>query len=611
MNSAFLCRLSRASLFGVLVIQASCGGGGGSEPAAPSPTATPLAAPSITAAPLAAIANDGASVSFTVNASGSEPLIYQWLRNGSPVSGATSNGYSLPSAQLTDNGAQFSVTVSNAAGGVTSAAVSLTVKPIIASLVTGLPTAVSIDEGVSYTWTVVPRGSQPISLQWLRDGAPIPGATGLSYKLDKLSYGDDGARIAAQLTNPAGTIESSATLLSASPAKAPTHLSACQTINQPGSYLLDADLSIGLPLDGLPCIRIKDTSNVLLDCAGHAIATGLRDQGSRALEILNVSQVAVRACRVSAAWTDIQNVKDLSFTNSVLSSTDPSVPSIVNVTNSERLRFDGNQLAGSYQQHYTHRATISNNRVTTVPVVVVAGLLISNYGSNNRLLGNELDGNWNASMKEWNGADDGIILTDEIDALVQDNTIRNVWDAGIEWVGDLNGAIIRRNRISNAAIYGIGGWYWSSVFNSQFSDNQVEQAPALFGLFRSFCLRAAGSDWQHVLPADTAIRFENNVFSGNVLTKPLTGSTSRASYFNFSFPFDSQNACSIVPGERKPTPAEVKLGNNIFKNNNFGSETGYPYFDGSLNGAGVIVDGGGNVCSVVKEVNYPLICNAK
>jgi hypothetical protein len=54
---------------------------------------------------------------FRVAASGSTPITYQWLRNGAAIAGATSSSYTLASASLADNGASFSVEVSNTVNG--------------------------------------------------------------------------------------------------------------------------------------------------------------------------------------------------------------------------------------------------------------------------------------------------------------------------------------------------------------------------------------------------------------------------------------------------------------------------------------------------------------
>ncbi|HXU80852.1 MAG TPA: PQQ-dependent sugar dehydrogenase [Polyangia bacterium] len=69
----------------------------------------------------------GQSATFTVSASGSQPLAYQWQRNGSDIAGATSTSYTIASVATSDDGAAFRVRVSNSLGTATSNSATLTV----------------------------------------------------------------------------------------------------------------------------------------------------------------------------------------------------------------------------------------------------------------------------------------------------------------------------------------------------------------------------------------------------------------------------------------------------------------------------------------------------
>ncbi|RPI52609.1 MAG: DUF11 domain-containing protein, partial [Acidobacteria bacterium] len=84
-------------------------------------------APSITTQPASLTVTAPAAASFSVVATGDAPLSYQWKRNGVDIGGATSATYVLDPTAIGDNGALFSVVVSNAAGTVTSASAGLTV----------------------------------------------------------------------------------------------------------------------------------------------------------------------------------------------------------------------------------------------------------------------------------------------------------------------------------------------------------------------------------------------------------------------------------------------------------------------------------------------------
>ena len=90
------------------------------------PTSAP---PAIVASSAGLTVAVGATVDFQVEATGSPPLVYQWLFNGTTaIAGATSSDLSLTNLQLTQAGA-YSVTVSNAYGAVTSAPALLQVFP--------------------------------------------------------------------------------------------------------------------------------------------------------------------------------------------------------------------------------------------------------------------------------------------------------------------------------------------------------------------------------------------------------------------------------------------------------------------------------------------------
>jgi glucose/arabinose dehydrogenase len=84
-------------------------------------------APSITTQPSSTTVSAGQPATFSVAASGTAPLSYQWQRNGANIAGATSSSYTLANTQLADSGSQFRCIVSNTSGSVTSGAATLTV----------------------------------------------------------------------------------------------------------------------------------------------------------------------------------------------------------------------------------------------------------------------------------------------------------------------------------------------------------------------------------------------------------------------------------------------------------------------------------------------------
>ncbi len=102
-------------------------GGGGSNGALFRVQFTGGQAPNITTHPSNQTVTVGGSATFTVVASGTAPLSYQWQRNSSNISGATSSSYTLNNAQLSDSGALFRCVVTNSFGTATSNQAQLTV----------------------------------------------------------------------------------------------------------------------------------------------------------------------------------------------------------------------------------------------------------------------------------------------------------------------------------------------------------------------------------------------------------------------------------------------------------------------------------------------------
>jgi len=111
-------------LLATFVFTMACGSGGSSSHTTPPPVA-----PTITSQPTNQNTRVGQTATFTVTASGTGPLSYQWSRGGTTIPGATSASYTTPSAVPADNAATFAVTVSNSVGSLMSNAATLTVGP--------------------------------------------------------------------------------------------------------------------------------------------------------------------------------------------------------------------------------------------------------------------------------------------------------------------------------------------------------------------------------------------------------------------------------------------------------------------------------------------------
>src|SRR5438094_437336 len=167
------------------------------------------AAPSITTQPVNQTVTVGQTATFTVVTTGTAPLSYQWQKNGTAISGATSASYTTAATTSSDNGAQFVVVVSNSAGSVTSNAATLTVNAgAVAPLITTQPANQTVTVGQMATFTVVATGTAPLSYAWRKNGTAISGATAASYTTPATTSSDNSAQFTVTVSNVAGNVTS-------------------------------------------------------------------------------------------------------------------------------------------------------------------------------------------------------------------------------------------------------------------------------------------------------------------------------------------------------------------------------------------------------------------
>ena len=98
----------------------------------------------------------GAQASFSVTATGTEPLTYEWRKDGLAlqIPTADSDTLVLPSASAGDAG-EYTVLVSNEAGAVTSAPATLTVDTLVRPpFITVPPQSLTVDAGDDVTFAV-------------------------------------------------------------------------------------------------------------------------------------------------------------------------------------------------------------------------------------------------------------------------------------------------------------------------------------------------------------------------------------------------------------------------------------------------------------------------
>jgi uncharacterized protein YfaP (DUF2135 family) len=174
-------------------------------------TLTLNVAPAITAQPQNQSVVLGATATFSVTATGTAPLHYQWKKGGSSV-GTDSATLSVAAAQLADAGS-YSVTVSNMVSSVTSADATLSIStpPAIVSS----PAAKTVASGTSATFSVTATGSGPLHYQWKKDGVAV-GTDAASFTLASAQAADAGA-YSVVVSNPIGSVTSATAALTVLP----------------------------------------------------------------------------------------------------------------------------------------------------------------------------------------------------------------------------------------------------------------------------------------------------------------------------------------------------------------------------------------------------------
>jgi O-glycosyl hydrolase len=151
----------------------------------------------------------GSTLSFSVAASGTAPLAYQWLLNGTNLGGAVAETLSLTNVQPEQAGG-YSVVVTNFAGAVTSVVATLTVwlPPVIAVQ----PTNQTALVGATVNFSVAASGTAPLTYQWLLNGTNLDGAVAETLSVANVQPEQAGA-YAARIWNVGGTTNSAVALL--------------------------------------------------------------------------------------------------------------------------------------------------------------------------------------------------------------------------------------------------------------------------------------------------------------------------------------------------------------------------------------------------------------
>ncbi len=149
------------------------------------------AAPSILTQPASQAVPAGTNVALTVAAKGSAPLFYQWFREASALTGATTSHYSISNVQSGHSG-DYHVVISNSLGSVTSSFASLTINDS-APFFRVHPSGATLLAGTNLSLVSLAGGTDPVAYQWRHNGQPISGANNPNYSLSNITPANAGS----------------------------------------------------------------------------------------------------------------------------------------------------------------------------------------------------------------------------------------------------------------------------------------------------------------------------------------------------------------------------------------------------------------------------------
>ncbi len=158
----------------------------------------------------------GQTATFSVMASGTPPLSYQWYMDTQKV-GTNASAYTTLPTTSAENGVQIRVTVSNSMGSQSSAPATLTVVPASAAPnISSPPVSQTVTVGQTATFSVTASGTPPLSYQWYM-GTQAVGSNASAYTTSPTTSAENGVQIKVTVSNSVGSQTSAPATLTVMP----------------------------------------------------------------------------------------------------------------------------------------------------------------------------------------------------------------------------------------------------------------------------------------------------------------------------------------------------------------------------------------------------------
>ena len=172
------------------------------------------------------------------------PLTYQWLSNSVPVDPTATNATLVLAGTTTNVTADYTLSVANSYGAITSAVTHVTVNPAVPPFVKAQPVSITRYLGSpAATFTAVVDGTPPFGLQWKHAGTNIQPAVVTSAQTNQLvlppiTLADAGA-YSVTVTNLFGTTNSTVATLTEIVPAAGSYAAAVTALSPWGYWRLD------------------------------------------------------------------------------------------------------------------------------------------------------------------------------------------------------------------------------------------------------------------------------------------------------------------------------------------------------------------------------------
>jgi trimeric autotransporter adhesin len=239
-------------------------------------TLTVSSAPNITTNPVSQTVGLNTNVTFTVAATGTAPLKFQWKKDGTNILNATNTTYQIPNTQPQHAGT-YSAVVTNLYGAVESSNAVLTI--VLPPTVQMDPQSQTVLAGSSVTLTVL--STNATTVQWQHSDTNLPGATSAMFTINRAQLSDAGTYVAL-LGNGFATIASQPATLTVLTSSVPSEVVLWgQDSVLVGEQFIEMAPPLGLV--GVKAVAEGENYNLALRTDGSVVGWGDNQYGQAGL----------------------------------------------------------------------------------------------------------------------------------------------------------------------------------------------------------------------------------------------------------------------------------------------------------------------------------------